>query len=145
MATKQELEEKLVKATEQNEKLVAKLQETDKSNDDLLTIIKENYETNPYNYGVLVADARLQHKIQELRRKIRSTEFVLDKELPSNLGGGEYHSIKQYYNAIQNYALETGLNFKFETVNLLNFEILVASSSNSSISFSLIQIFVSNL
>ena len=122
MATKQELEERLEKATEQNEKLVAKLQETDKSNDDLLTIIKENYETNPYNYGVLVADARLQHKIQELRKKIRSTEFILDKELPSNLGGGEYHSIKQYYNAIQNYALETGLNFKFETVNLLNFE-----------------------
>lgn len=121
MATKQELEERLEKATEQNEKLVAKLQENN-GGDDLLELVKENYSTNPYNYGVLVADARLQHKIQELRKKIRSTEFVLDKELPSNLGGGEYHSIRQYYNAIQTYCVELGLNFKFETVNLLNFE-----------------------
>ena len=120
MATKQELEEKLEKATEQNEKLVAKLQENNE--DDLLKEIKENYSTNPYNYGVLVADARLQHKIQELRKKIRATEFVLDKELPSNLGGGEYHSIQQYYNAIQSYAIDLGLTFKFETISLLNFE-----------------------
>lgn len=122
MATKQELEERLEKATEQNEKLVAKLQEQGVEQDSLLQEIKENYSTNPYNYGVLVADARLQHKIQELRKKIRATEFVLDKELPSNLGGGEYHSIRQYYNAIQSYCIEIGLNFKFETVNLLSFE-----------------------
>lgn len=121
MATKQELEERLEKATEQNEKLVAKLQENN-GTDDLLNEIKENYSTNPYNYGLLVADARLQHKIQELRKKIRATEFILDKELPSNLGGGEYHSIRQYYNAIQSYCIEVGLNFKFETVSLLNFE-----------------------
>lgn len=121
MATKQELEERLEKATEQNEKLVAKLQENN-GTDDLLNEIKENYSTNPYNYGLLVADARLQHKIQELRKKIRATEFILDKELPSNLGGGEYHSIRQYYNAIQSYCIELGLNFKFETVSLLNFE-----------------------
>ena len=120
MATKQELEEKLEKAIEQNEKLVARIKESDE--DDLLKEIKENYSTNPYNYGVLVADARLQHKIQELRKKIRATEFVLDKELPSNLGGGEYHSIQQYYNAIQNYAIDLGLTFKFETISLLNFE-----------------------
>lgn len=121
MATKQELEERLEKATEQNEKLVAKLQESN-GGDELLELVKENYSTNPYNYGTLVADARLQHKIQELRKKIRATEFVLDKELPNNLGGGEYHSIKQYYNAIQTYCVEIGLNFKFETVNLLSFE-----------------------
>ena len=122
MATKQELEERLEKALQQNEQLAAKLQEGGAGNDDLLKEIKENYSTNPYNYGVLVADARLQHKIQELRKKIRATEFILDKELPSNLGGGEYHSIRQYYNAIQSYCIEIGLNFKFETVNLLSFE-----------------------
>lgn len=124
MATKQELEERLQKAMDQNEQLVSKLQgnEVMEMEDYLLKEIKENYSTNPYNYGLLVADARLQHKIQELRKKIRATEFILDKELPSNLGGGEYHSIKQYYNAIQTYCVELGLNFKFETVNLLNFE-----------------------
>lgn len=122
MATKQELEERLQKATEQNEKLVAKLQGSEILEDELLKGIQENYSTNPYNYGVLLADARLQYKIQKLRKKIRATEFVLDKELPSNLGGGEYHSIKQYYNAIQTYAIEVGLTFKFETINLLNFE-----------------------
>ena len=124
MATKQELEERLQKAMDQNEQLVSKLQgnEVMEMEDYLLKEVKENYSTNPYNYGLLVADARLQHKIQELRKKIRATEFILDKELPSNLGGGEYHSIKQYYNAIQTYCVEVGLNFKFETVNLLNFE-----------------------
>ena len=122
MATKQELEERLEKALQQNEQLMAKSQESGAGNDDLLKEIKENYSTNPYNYGVLVADARLQHKIQELRKKIRATEFILDKELPNNLGGGEYHSIKQYYNAIQTYCIELGLGFKFETVNLLSFE-----------------------
>lgn len=122
MATKQELEERLQKATEQNEKLVAKLQGSEIIQDELLKGVQENYSTNPYNYGLLLADARLQHKIQTLRKKIRATEFILDKELPSNLGGGEYHSIKQYYNAIQTYCVEIGLNFKFETVNLLNFE-----------------------
>ena len=122
MATKQELEERLEKALQQNEQLMAKSQESGAGNDDLLNEIKENYSTNPYNYGVLVADARLQHKIQELRKKIRATEFILDKELPNNLGGGEYHSIKQYYNAIQTYCIEIGLGFKFETVNLLSFE-----------------------
>lgn len=124
MATKQELEERLQKAMDQNEQLVSKLQgnEVMEMEDYLLKEVKENYSTNPYNYGLLVADARLQHKIQELRKKIRATEFILDKELPSNLGGGEYHSIKQYYNAIQTYCVELGLNFKFETVNLLNFE-----------------------
>ena len=124
MATKQELEERLQKAMDQNEQLVNKLRgnEVMEMGDYLLKEIKENYSTNPYNYGLLVADARLQHKIQELRKKIRATEFILDKELPSNLGGGEYHSIKQYYNAIQTYCVEVGLNFKFETVNLLNFE-----------------------
>ena len=122
MATKQELEERLEKATKQNETLVAKLQENSSSKDELLDLVKENYSTNPYNYGALLADARLQHKIQELRKKIRATEFILDKELPNNLGGGEYHSIKQYYNAIQTYCIELGLGFKFETVNLINFE-----------------------
>ena len=122
MATKQELEERLEKATKQNETLVAKLQENSSSKDELLDLVKENYSTNPYNYGALLADARLQHKIQELRKKIRATEFILDKELPNNLGGGEYHSIKQYYNAIQTYCVELGLGFKFETVNLINFE-----------------------
>lgn len=124
MATKQELEERLQKAMDQNEQLVSKLQgnEVMEMEDYLLKEVKENYSTNPYNYGLLVADARLQHKIQELRKRIRATEFILDKELPKNLGGGEYHSIKQYYNAIQTYCVEVGLNFKFETVNLLNFE-----------------------
>lgn len=122
MATKQELEERLEKATEQNEKLVAKLQENNVNEDDLMDEIKENYSTNPYNYGVLVADARLHHKIQELRKKIRSTEFILDKELPSNLGNGEYHSIQQYYNALQSYCIDVGLDFKFETLNLISFD-----------------------
>lgn len=109
MATKQELEEKLIKATEQNEKLMEKL--------------KEKGETNMNEMDKYSNDLRsLNTKIMEFRKKVREREFIFDKELPSNLGGGEYYSIDQFYNAIQDICLEVGLDFQFETTDVLSFE-----------------------
>lgn len=109
MATKQELEEKLVKATEQNEKLMEKL--------------KEKGETNMNEMDKYSNDLKsLNTKIMEFRKKVREREFIFDKELPSNLGGGEYYSIDQFYNAIQDICLEVGLDFQFETTDVLSFE-----------------------
>lgn len=107
MATKQELEEKLIKATEQNEKLVSRLKESESM----------QYEDNDMNY-----ESMLLHKINNFRQEIRNTEFIFDKELPNNLGGGEYYSIDQFYNAIQDTCLKVGLDFTFETTDLLQFD-----------------------
>lgn len=112
MATKQELEEKLNKAIEQNEKLVEKLKSME-TKDYSEIGVSENMNNDI---------TKLYKKINEFRKEIRSIEFVLDKELPSNLGGGEYHSIGQYYNAVQNVAIKVGLDFSFETTNVTSFD-----------------------
>ena len=110
MATKQELEERLEKALVQNEELVKKGQE---NNNTISTDILENEK---------LCNVLLLKKINRFREEIRNIEFVLDKELPNNLGGGEYYGIDQFYNAVQTTALKVGLDFSFETVNVLSFE-----------------------
>lgn len=64
----------------------------------------------------------IYQKINELRRKVRSHEFVMDKELPTNLGGGEYASIGQYYDVLQNACIELGLDFSWEVTEVTSFE-----------------------
>lgn len=109
MATKQELEEKLVKSTEQNEKLVEKIKEMEN---------RTMGQVYDFNANVKL----LNYKIMEFRRKVREREFIFDKELPSNLGGGEYYSIDQFYNAIQEICLEVGLDFSFDVADVISFE-----------------------
>lgn len=113
--TKQELEEKLQKSMEQNEKLVEKLKERDEK-------MGEN-KTTPCTNCTCDNDLKaLYLKINEFRKKVRERKFILDKELPSNLGGGEYYSIEQFYNAVQELCIEVGLDFSFETTNLIQFD-----------------------
>lgn len=113
--TKQELEEKLQKSMEQNEKLVEKLKERDEK-------MEEN-KTTPCTNCTCDNDLKaLYLKINEFRKKVRERKFILDKELPSNLGGGEYYSIEQFYNAVQELCIEVGLDFSFETTNLIQFD-----------------------
>ena len=116
MATKQELEEKLQKSLEQNEKLVEKLKEKENG-----AVEAEKQIIKPLDDGQ--ADTfSLLHKIHQFRKKVRERNFEFDKELPANLGGGEYYSIDQFYNAVQEIALEVGLDFSFETTRLLQFD-----------------------
>ena len=113
--TKQELEEKLQKSMEQNEKLVEKLKERDEK-------MGEN-KTTPCTNCTCDNDLKVLYlKINEFRKKVRERKFILDKELPSNLGGGEYYSIEQFYNAVQELCIEVGLDFSFETTNLIQFD-----------------------
>lgn len=114
MATKQELEERLQKVTEQNAKLVEKLKEKEKPSMDAIDGKLLNNQQIQCTY--------LLHKINEFRKKVREHEFVFDKLLPNNLGGGEYYSIDQFYNAVQDIALEVGLDFSFETTRLIQFD-----------------------
>lgn len=112
MATKQELEEKLQKSIEQNEKLVEKLKEKESEKPMKL----EDFENER------LCNVSLLKKINEFRKEIRKIEFVFDKELPSNLGGGEYYSIDQFYNAVQDTAIKVGLDFSFEITDIISFE-----------------------
>ena len=113
--TKQELEEKLQKSMEQNEALVKRLKEKDEKMEENKTISCTNC-TCDNNLKALYL------KINEFRKKVRERKFILDKELPSNLGGGEYYSIEQFYNAVQELCIEVGLDFSFETTNLIQFD-----------------------
>ena len=112
MTTKQELEEKLQKSIEQNEKLVEKLKEKESEKPMKL----EDFENKR------LCNVSLLKKINEFRKEIRKIEFVFDKELPSNLGGGEYYSIDQFYNAVQDTAIKVGLDFSFEITDVISFE-----------------------
>lgn len=113
--TKQELEEKLQKSMEQNEALVKRLKEKDEKMEENKTISCTNC-TCDNNLKALYL------KINKFRQKVRERKFILDKELPSNLGGGEYYSIEQFYNAVQELCIEVGLDFSFETTKLIQFD-----------------------
>lgn len=84
-------------------------------------------ELDAYKTGNVVCEEqdgvqRLYSKITAFRKKVQEHKFVLDKVLTDNLGGGEYHSIGQIYNFVQQTCLAIGLDFSFETVEELRFE-----------------------
>lgn len=119
MATKQELEEKLQKSVEQNEQLMEKLKEqkpitADEINDEKL------------------CNVRLLHKINAFRKKIRERKFTYDEVMPDNLGGKDYYSIDQFYNAVQDCAIEVGLDFTFNVTNVMAFDKELVKPSGSS-------------
>ena len=120
LMTKQELEVKLLEtenrleqSLSQNEKLVEKLKE--KENNKMNISMEDLTNDN-------LCKVSLLKKLNEFRKKVRERKFVFDKELPNNLGGGEYYSIDQFYNAVQEIALEVGLDFAFETTDLVQFD-----------------------
>lgn len=114
MATKQELEERLQKATEQNQQLVERLKEKESGRE-----MKFNDER--LNDNIMI-QSYLYHKINALRSYIRGYKFIYDEELPSNLGGGEYYSIGQLYNALQEGCLKVGLDFSYDVDQVISFD-----------------------
>ena len=79
--------------------------------------------TPTVEYDWFAARVNLLKKIDNFRKKVRERNFILDKELPKNLGGGEIYSIDQIYQAVQDIAIECGLDFSFETIDVLRFDI----------------------
>lgn len=112
--TKQELKEKLDKAMEQNQRLVERIKESESE--------KEMKFTDERLNDNILLQSSLYKKINELRKYIRSYEFIYDEELPSNLGGGEYYSIGQLYNALQKGCLEVGLDFSYDVDQVTSFD-----------------------
>ena len=65
---------------------------------------------------------KLLKKINEFRKKVQEHTFVLDKAMDDKLGGGEYSSIGQFYNFIQQTCPEIGLDFDFQPIEETRFE-----------------------
>lgn len=118
--TKQELEDKLKEKENSEFELATRLQQSMSQNEELVNKIKElkkgddNVEESDY--------AKLAKKLNEFRKNIRKREFILDKELPSNLGGGEYYSINQIYDAVQEESIKVGLDFAFNVDDVISFD-----------------------
>lgn len=112
--TKQELKEKLDKAMEQNQRLVERIKESESG--------KEMKFTDERLNDNITLQSSLYKKINELRNYIRNYKFVYDEELPSNLGGGEYYNIKQFYNALQEGCLKCNLDFSHDVVEVISFD-----------------------
>lgn len=91
--------------------------------DELIEMIKKSKPSDDTAPIGASDSALLAQKIQKLRKAIRERNFILDKELPKNLGGGEVYSIEQIYTAIQEECYNVGLDFAFEVVDLIRFDI----------------------
>ena len=114
MATKQELEERLQKATKQNEKLVERIKESESG--------KEMKFTDERLNDNIMLQSSLYKKINLLRSFVRNYKFIYNEELPNNLGGKEYYSIDQLYNALQEGCIQVGLDFSYDTVDIISFD-----------------------
>lgn len=103
--------------------------------DELIALVKEmkekeenmNPEIDVCNCDTDITELAMRKallsKINAFRGKVRLRNFILDKALPSQLGSGEYCSIEQYYQATQDVAMEVGLDFSFEIVNVDRFDL----------------------
>lgn len=101
--------------------------------DELIALVKEMKEKEEnmgtYNESINECNEEINEtknlltKINDFRQRIRSCNFILDKALPNNLGGGEYVSIEQYYQATQECAMASGLDFSFEIVDVSRFDL----------------------
>ncbi len=85
----------------------------------------ENAGVNELNgeNTVSVNSLNVHQRIDLLRRSMKDYNFILDKVLPSNLGGGEYVSIEQYYQAMQTLCPTVGLDFHFSVLRIDRFDI----------------------
>lgn len=72
---------------------------------------------------------QLLKKINNFRQKVREYNFVLDKTMDDKHGGGEYSSIYQLYQCVQELCLECGLDFSFDSVEEIRFEKAVMTPS----------------
>ena len=86
-------------------------------------LTKELEESKERTTGVQNNDlTNLYKKINQFREKVQEHKFIMDKVLADNLGGGEYASIGQFYNFVQQTCLQLGLDFSFEPVEEIRFE-----------------------
>ena len=117
---KDELIQENERLSDENKKLQARVEELENG----LSVLETPAKEEPvFSYP------KLLHKINEFRKLIRERKFILDKAMDNRLGGEEYHSIGQYYNAVQELCLQVGLDFRFEAIDEVRFERDIFKSS----------------
>lgn len=60
----------------------------------------------------------IYQKINEIKKEIMNMDFIMDQVMPTNLGGGEYASIGQYYKAINDLSIKYNLLFMWDVINV---------------------------
>jgi hypothetical protein len=96
--------------------------------DDLINMIKDMNEqkgdndTSAMNVSTSSVN-NLFKKINKFREEVRKRNFILDKVMPNQLGGGEYYSSGQILDAIQDISLSVGLDFTFEIADVVRFDL----------------------
>lgn len=96
--------------------------------DDLIKLIEERNEVMCMEEKILgpveeiKPKSKIAQKINAMKQEIMSMEFVMDQVMPTNLGGGEYASIGQYYRTINELSIKHGLLFNWEVKYVDSFE-----------------------
>lgn len=95
--------------------------------DELIKIIEERNEvmkmaTKKVETNEEIKTMTIYEKIAKMTKEIREHDFVMDCVNPGNLGGKEYASIGQYYNLLHNLCDKYRLLFKWEVMDLEEFE-----------------------
>lgn len=95
--------------------------------DELIKMIEERNEVKEMATKKVETNEELKtmtiyEKIAKMTKEIREHDFVMDCVNPGNLGGKEYASIGQYYNLLHNLCDKYRLLFKWEVMDLEEFE-----------------------
>ena len=95
--------------------------------DELIKMIEERNEvkemaTKKVETNEETKTMTIYEKIAKMTKEIREHDFVMDCVNPGNLGGKEYASIGQYYNILHNLCDKYRLLFKWEVMDLEEFE-----------------------
>lgn len=91
--------------------------------DDLIKLIEErneviNMATKKVETNGEVKVMNIYEKLNLIKKEISEYEFCLDKVLPSNMGGGEYASIGQFYTILQKECIKYNLYFQWDAIDV---------------------------
>lgn len=98
--------------------------------DELIKIIEERNEVKEMatkkveteekeitqNTGNCEIALNIYQKLNMIKSEIAEIEFLMDKQLPTNMGSGEYASIGQYYTALQNACIKHNVYFQWDVL-----------------------------
>jgi len=91
--------------------------------DELVRLLDEREETvmAVKKTEVDTTSLNIYQKLDIIRTNMRTRKFVMDTAMPGNLGGKEYASIGQYYDAIHTESAKVNTLFRWETNDLVDF------------------------
>lgn len=91
--------------------------------DDLIKLIEErnevkNMATKKVETNEELKTMTIYEKMNKMKEEISQIDFVLDKILPGNMGGGEYASIGQLYTALHKACIKYNVYFQWDVVEV---------------------------